>query len=88
VILALTANQYYTLRGARPGRRLSTVAGRLHLGRPFHLARNYWYLIPGNASTGVLKVRRGLIEEVGIANKRLTRGRAAQLRLLTSFNAQ
>jgi hypothetical protein len=33
----------------------------------------------------VLKVRRGVIQEIGIANKRLLSGRTAQRRFLTSF---
>ncbi len=42
-------------------------------------------MIPGATSNGVLKVRHGIIEEVGITNERLTATRAAQTRLLTSF---
>ena len=70
----------------RPGRRLAVVARRLRLGKTFHIGLNYWYIAPGHAANGVLKVRHGIIQEVGIANKRLTSGRKAQLRFLTSFN--
>ena len=84
-ILALTANPGYALRGVRPRTRLSKVARRLHAGRAFHVGLNYWYLVPNGSSTGVLKVRHGVIEEVGIADKRLTRGRAAGRRFLRTF---
>ena len=49
------------------------------------LGRNDWYVIPGATSNGVLKVRHGIIQEVGIANTQLSSNRAAQLRLLRNF---
>jgi hypothetical protein len=84
VILLLSANTHYALGQARPG---GGVTRRLHLGTPFRIGRNQWYVIHGTASMGVLKVRAGVIQEVGIASLSLTRGRAAQRRLLTSFTA-
>jgi ABC-2 type transport system ATP-binding protein len=84
-ILALTANPDYALRGVRPGARLATIARRLKTGRAFHIGLNYWYLVLNGQSTGVLKVRRGIIDEIGIADKRLTRGRRAELRFLEGF---
>jgi hypothetical protein len=84
-ILALTANPDYTLRGVRPGARLAKVTRRLRAGRAFHIGLNYWYLTPNGQSSGVLKVRHGIIEEIGIADKRLTRGRRAGRRFLREF---
>jgi hypothetical protein len=82
VVLALTANPYYSLRGVRPGTRLAPVARRLHVGRGFPIGRNTWYVTPGTASRGILKVRNGVIEEVGIADPSVTTNRNAQRRLL------
>ena len=87
IVLALTANPYYALEGARPGIRLAAVARRLGVRRPFHIGSNDWYVIAGQTSDGVLKVRGGIIQEVGIASKQPSQGRAAQRRLLTSFTA-
>jgi pimeloyl-ACP methyl ester carboxylesterase len=87
IILALTANPYYALNGARPGMRLASLPHRLRAGKPLHLGRSSWYLVPGKASDGLIKVRGGIIQEVGIASKQLSHGRAAQLRLLRSFPA-
>jgi hypothetical protein len=86
IILALTANRYYALAGAHPRQRLGGLARRLHAGAPFHLGANFWYVVPGKRSDGLLKVRRGIIQEVGVISKALARFRAAQLRLLRSFN--
>jgi pimeloyl-ACP methyl ester carboxylesterase len=88
IVLALTANHHYALRGMRAGARLAKVARRLHAGKPFHIGPNRWYVISGTAADGVLKVRRGIVEEIGLASRRLCRGRAAQRRLLASFSSR
>lgn len=85
IVVMLTNNPYYALDGARPGMRLAPAARRLHLGKPIHIGRYLWYFVPGRLSVGVIKARAGLIQEVGVANQRLARGRSARLRLLRSF---
>jgi pimeloyl-ACP methyl ester carboxylesterase len=87
IILALSANRSYALHGVHPGARFATVAKRLHLGRSLPIGLNHWYVVPGGVSDGVLKVRRGVIAEVGIAARQLTHGRSAQRRLLRGFPA-
>ena len=86
IVLALTSNPFYALNGARPGMRLSAVAKRLKVGKSFHIGRNYWYIAAGTAGQGVLRVRGGIIQEIGIASLQLTHGRAAQQSFLTSFS--
>jgi dienelactone hydrolase len=86
-ILVLSANRRYALRGARPDTRLTkSVARRLRAGTPFHVGKNFWYLLPGKRARGVLKVRRGRIEEVGIASAQLTGSRPAARRFFRSFS--
>jgi hypothetical protein len=47
---------------------------------------NTWYLVGNGPSRGVLKVRHGVILEIGIANKRLAAGgRRTALRFLKAF---
>ena len=86
IVLALTMNPYYALEGARPGMKLTSVPKRLHLHEVLRAGGNDWYMAPDGASEGVLKVRGGIIQEIGIANKALTDGRAAQTRFLASFS--
>jgi hypothetical protein len=85
-ILVLTANPSYALRGVHPGARLAAVARRLKVGRRFQIGLNSWYLAPAGPSRGVLKVRHGKIEEIGLADKRLTTSRAASRRFLARFS--
>jgi dienelactone hydrolase len=86
VVLALTANAYYALRGVHPGERLASVARILHPGRGYHVGRNWWYVVAYGRSHGLLKVRHGRIEEIGIVDRRLTARRRATMRFLTSFS--
>jgi hypothetical protein len=82
VVLALTGNRHYALRGVHPGTKLAKVAHRLHTGRGVRIGTNTWYVIPNGASHGVLKVSHGVIGEVGIASAALTRTRVADRRML------
>ena len=81
-VLLLTADRKYALRGVKPGARLSKVARRLHVSKRIRIGANDWYVLPNGASRGVLKVRHGVIEEIGIANKRLTGSYTAAKRFL------
>jgi hypothetical protein len=68
VVLILTSSRYYALAGARPGTQLATLARRRHVSRPSPVGLNTWYLVPDGSVRGVVKVRNGLIEEIGIAD--------------------
>jgi hypothetical protein len=85
-VLVLTSNKHYALRGVHVNTRLAKVARRLRTGKGYHVGLNWWYLAPNGSSRGVLKVRDGVIEEIGIANPRLTRTRRAALKFLESFS--
>ena len=76
-VLGLTANRRYALRGVRPGVRLTgRLRRRLRLAR---VARTGWYLTPGRRTRGVIKVQRGRVAAVGIAEARfLHSARAAR----------
>ncbi len=85
IVLLLTADKRYALRGVKPGTRLARVARRLHVSRRIRIGRNDWFIVPNGPSRGVLKVRHGVIEEVGIANRRLTGSYRAARRFLGSL---
>ena len=71
------------LRGLRPGESLDAARRKLHIGSAIHVGRNDWYMAPG-AATGVIKVRGGVVREIGIADAGLTRDRKPQITLITS----
>jgi hypothetical protein len=72
IVLLLTSDRLYAVRGVKPGTRLSKVGHKLHVGRRIAIGSNDWYLFANGRSIGVLKVRHGTIEEVGIADRRLS----------------
>jgi hypothetical protein len=87
VILLLTASPYYALRGLRPGATLRAARRVLRLSRPFHIGLNYWYLASLRGGVrGVLKVRHGVVEEVGVTYASLTGGRASAFGFLRDFS--
>jgi hypothetical protein len=86
VIWASTANPFYAVHGVRPGASLSAAARRLHTGAPFHVGLNYWYLAQGGRANVVLKVRRRIVQEIGIVDKSLTNTRRAARAFFTSYS--
>lgn len=85
VVLILTANAHYAVHGVRAGSRLALAKRRLTLARSFEVGLNTWYLGPAGPARTVLKVRHGIVEEVGLANATLTARRHAAARFLRSF---
>jgi hypothetical protein len=82
IVLLLTADRLYTLRRIPPGTSLKLAAQRVRLGRPIKLGPNTWYIVPNGSSVGVLKVRHGVVEEVGIAERTLFRTNVLVRRVL------
>jgi hypothetical protein len=88
IVIALTANAFYAVGGVKPGATISSAGKRLHLGKPIQLGLNAWYFVSQKKATGVLKVRNGIVYEVGLADKTLTANPAAQKRLLRAFGVR
>jgi hypothetical protein len=80
-----TANGFYALHGIRAGATVAAAGRVLTLGAPFHIGLNDWYFAPNGSSTALLKVRDGIVIEIGIADKQITQGHKAQLAFITSF---
>jgi hypothetical protein len=86
IVIALTANPFYALDGVAPGASLQLARSKLRLGKVFRIGLNDWYVAQrAGAANGVLKVRGGIVQEVGLVNKQLTGTRRAQSRLLIGF---
>ncbi len=87
LVLLLTANSFYALHGVHPGTPLRKAAKRLHAKHGIKIGRNTWYVVSNGASRGILKVQKGIIREVGIATKPLTRNRSASKLFLRNLRA-
>ncbi len=86
VIWASTSSAYYTLDGIRVGATVAAAAKVLKLTGPLTVGANDWYLAPNGGSTAVLKVRHGIINEIGVGDRALTATHKAQLTFLKSFS--
>ena len=86
VIWASTSSAYYAVDGIRVGATIVAAGRALKLTRPFKVGANTWYLGPNGASNAIFKVRHGLIEEIGIADRSLTRNTKADRIFLRSFS--
>jgi hypothetical protein len=67
IVLALTNSPFYALRSITPGATLSAARSALHLSAPLRIGANTWYFMPGAGVDGVLEVRDGVVDEIGIA---------------------
>ncbi len=85
VVWASTSSPVYGVRGVRPGATLASARKDLPGGNLLRVGKNDWYLAPAGAATAVLKVRQGVVQEIGIGDKSLTRTRSAQFVFMTSF---
>jgi hypothetical protein len=84
IVVLLTANRRYVLRGVRPGVKARSLR-RLRPGRPLRFGANTWYVVGNGASRGIVQVRGGIVQEVGIAVPSLTRTRASARRLIATI---
>ncbi len=85
VVWISTDNARYAVHGIRAGATLTAAQHALPHSYYFRLGANYWYLAPDGKTTAVLKVRHGLVEEIGIADKQLTVSHTADKTLMSSF---
>ena len=86
VIWISTSSAYYAIKGVRPGASLAAASKAPKAGKVFRIGLNDWYFAPAGSATAILKVRRGLVEEIGLAEHQLTKTRTAQRTFLTSFS--
>jgi 6-phosphogluconolactonase len=82
VVVAVSADAIYALRGIRPGATLRAAAKRLHTGAVVHVGASNWYFAREGSTTGIIEVNHGVVREIGIANAKLTDSRKAQLRFI------
>jgi hypothetical protein len=86
VVWILTSSASYALAGVRAGETITRASKHLRLGKPFTTQGNTWYLFKHRSVTGVLEARHRIVEQIGIADPRLTTTRAMQQSLLSRFS--
>jgi hypothetical protein len=71
IVLALTSDPFYKLRGVAPGTSFTTARRTLHPGRGYAAGGNTWYIVRDGAANGVMRVHKGVVEEVGVVPRQL-----------------
>jgi hypothetical protein len=84
-VLVLTTRKSHTIKGIKPGASEKTVRRKLRGARPIRIGSIRWYLKATARARIVVRVRRGKVVELGLADKRLTRTRKAAKRLLVTL---
>jgi dienelactone hydrolase len=85
VILIITSSKRFAVRGIRRGASVATLRRRLRGERRQRIGKNVWYLVGGRSATLAYKTRGRKVLDVGIANRRLTRGAGASRGFLRSW---
>jgi hypothetical protein len=76
-VVALTTSRRFRIRRVRVGTSERALRRRTN-GRRFRIGSNRWYVVRARRARIVYKVRRGKVRELGLANKRLTKGKRAR----------
>jgi hypothetical protein len=85
VMIILTGNHHYSADGVKAGMTVTQARRALYPRRGITIGGRTWYLVRVARGTIVLKTRRGIVREVGVAARALTTTRAREVRLLHHF---
>ena len=85
VYLALTTNRHYAVGRVHTSTTVASARSHLRrLGTGVTVGKNTWYVVPTRRGAWVLKAQHGIIREIGITTRSLTR--TAQSRRLLKHN--
>src|SRR5205823_7250864 len=86
VVWVTTANAHYSASGLRPGTTLAKARRVLSRGKMFKVGSVSWYLLPGHGATILIEVQGGVVREVGLAQRQLTRSGTTERALVRSLS--
>ena len=84
-ILAISNNRRLRLRGIGVGTSTTELARLLRGELRFKVGKNVWFVAAGSSSRLLFRTRSGRVQELGLANKRLTSTRRGTLRFLRAL---
>ena len=85
-IVLLSSSKKFKIRKIRRGTSVKTLRKRLRGERRVRVGKYTWYYAKGKRSRLLFRTRKGKVESVGIANKRLTTTRRGTVRLLRAWH--
>jgi 6-phosphogluconolactonase (cycloisomerase 2 family) len=84
VVWITTANARYAIKGVRAGETVATAAKHVKIGKAVTAGRHDWYVVADGSVTAIFEAKKGVVAEIGIAAKPLTKTRASQKTFLRS----
>jgi metallophosphoesterase (TIGR03767 family) len=81
----LTSSRHLSVKRIRPGSSVRRMHRRLRGERRFRIGKNTYYIASARRARLVFRTRKGRVRAVGLADKRLTRGRKRARRFLRGF---
>jgi hypothetical protein len=86
VVWASTSNPRYAIAGIRSGATIASTRAALPKGALFDVGHNDWYLVRSGPVTAIFKERGGIVQEIGIADRRVTATTHDDRSFLRSFS--
>jgi len=87
-ILTLTSSSRFSLRGIKPGTREKAAKQALGRAQRVSVGTNVWYVARRGGIVQLVKTRRGVVDEIGIGDARLTGSVAKTKRFLLIWPIQ
>jgi 6-phosphogluconolactonase (cycloisomerase 2 family) len=84
VIWITTANARYAIRGVSAGETIKLAAKRAKLGKSIAAGGHDWYVLADGPAVAIVEASKGIVTQIGIADKTLARTVAARKKLLAS----
>jgi hypothetical protein len=84
VVWITTANARYAIKGVRAGETLAQARKHRKLGTAVRAGGHDWYVVADGSVKAIFEAKKGVVAEIGITAKPLTKTRAAQRKFLRS----
>jgi hypothetical protein len=85
VVIVLTSNKGFSLKGIRPGSSSSKARKKLKHEHSLKVGKNRWLVVSGRKVTLLVRIQGKKVREIGIGDGRLTHGTKATKRFLRAW---
>ena len=85
VVIVVTSSKHFSLKGLRRGDSRKKARRRLPGARRLRVGNKRWLVVPGRRVTLLVRIHAGKVQEIGIADGRLSNGTKGTKRLLRAW---
>jgi hypothetical protein len=84
IVWITTANARYAIEGVRAGETVANASKHVTIGKAVRAGGHDWYVVADGSATAIFEAKKGVVAEIGIAAKPLTKTQADQKTFLRS----